>query len=103
MSAAKHTPGPWTVIPVRVTPCDHYQDAASIRDADFNRVATLFCEEGAHPDSAARSANARLIAETPALYEAAKKAVGCTVGHGPCDECRRLLQAAIARVEGGDA
>lgn len=100
MSAAKHTPGPWTF-----SRSDQFGDARFyVAQADgapytphYSDVATLIAETVPSERVSIQEANARLIAAAPELLEALKDLMA--MYGGP------FLQgeAAISKAEGGAA
>jgi len=88
MSEAKHTPGPWHIMPRGQVGCDSFP-ICEVYDADPRN------------DNPEQEANARLIAASPDLLAACKRLIDClgpdgyhsTAGKPACDAAR----AAIAR------
>lgn len=92
MSAPKHTPGPWTNSPPRVS----LDGDCFVYGPEGLAIARVY---GVCPrDTDAREANARLIAAAPELYEALKYTHefmrGAFVGPFPG------IEAALAKAEG---
>lgn len=114
MSTAKHTPGPWKVIPDPGASCDECgaQHSESLMVASANRsevgIAVILADD-------CEIANANLIAAAPELLEACKREYASTVCYcfalrrastsdkddTVCDRCK--LEALIAKAEGRTA
>lgn len=89
MTEAKFTPGPWTA-----------ETEVLIRGSDGPRIGFINCDPGSRTDREAR-ANLRLIAAAPDLL-AALKLAHTIIGH-PDDDGSKIIAAAIAKAEGGNA
>lgn len=95
MSAAKHTPGPWST-----DEADHdapYQDI-TICGGRHRRICSVWIDDApVHDYNAEQKANARLIAAAPELLEALRKAKTASLP----TEVRDVVNAAIAKATGG--
>jgi hypothetical protein len=79
MSAAKHTPGPWS--------CDQiseYTGGLLVRAANGDTVARVCCYGPQSETPRAQEANARLIEMAPTMLEALVEAAGALQGAAEC-------------------
>ena len=108
--AAKHTPGPWTVIDA-ITTKERYHIATDNAAPYASMIAHLHGTDPKHGD---KEANARLIAAAPALLEALRKTLDALeIAHeyasktAPALSCVKWAEtedaarAALAQAEGG--
>lgn len=100
--AAKHTPGPWKFTQ---TASEYYTLPSTVETEDEECIATVhpMFGDGLSVISGSQDANARLIAQAPAMYEVIRDRLAVD-GHSgalacPCDICNRS-RAILAAVEG---
>jgi hypothetical protein len=110
MSAAKHTPGPWSA---DITSEGPYGGAFEVfaPNAGTGRWRRVICARNQHPECAEEmAANARLIAAAPELLAACQMVVTLKRVGGMLPGVRELIdsvvedaEAAIAKATGGAA
>jgi len=109
MSAARHTPGPWTVGGIASVKGTDSSDIY-IQDRRMACVAHVIYNEPGGDDPAECMADARLIASAPDLLDALKYLAGeeysanhdefyASKDHENCKVCK--IRALIAKAEGG--
>lgn len=99
---AGHTPGPWRVrtngnvwVGVETLKFDDPEYGAADHSVGRDRWAVCSC------NGTKATANARLIAAAPTMFEALKRIADQTCDHGPQEFCpREIARAAIAKAEG---
>jgi hypothetical protein len=118
---AKHSPAPWRIIPHKTMQEDHGGETVEIEfmaiESDADMIAEIFPVYRPDPNEAtlSKTANARLIASSPALLDALKNAVSYLEANRPKGKIREIFtqlneyengvlkpaRAAIAQAEGG--